>query len=189
MIANMSIVSRFLGYTDLDLDVAAIVRPPGDFHEDYDLHDWLEQLEDHAAWVQAMTRTFVDTGEDDPLIAQLSMLRHQRDQLDQNMRLLVTYMREKVTPRPYTLQQIATATGMSISGVRTFYDEKDSATLEQRITYAKTELAAAHAQQGTTPGKPTIPLAPGENSTINLAADGTAIPATRPDNNPDGDPA
>ncbi|UUZ58696.1 hypothetical protein [Nocardioides sp. B-3] len=57
------------------------------------------------------------------------------------MILPVAYMREKVKPRPYTLQQIANATGMSISGTRTFYDDSDVELLEERIAEARRVLS------------------------------------------------
>lgn len=40
------------------------------------------------------------------------------------MRLLITYAREFVTPRPYRLEDLAQSAGMSISGVRTAYDDE-----------------------------------------------------------------
>lgn len=40
------------------------------------------------------------------------------------MRLLVDYGREFIEPPPYRLDDLAQATGMSISGTRTAYDDE-----------------------------------------------------------------
>ena len=41
------------------------------------------------------------------------------------MRLLVAYAREVVGPRPYRLRDLAAASGLSVSGVRTAYGPED----------------------------------------------------------------
>ena len=41
------------------------------------------------------------------------------------MRRLIAYAREFVRPRPYTLADLAEAAGMSISGIRTAYDDDE----------------------------------------------------------------
>jgi hypothetical protein len=41
------------------------------------------------------------------------------------MRLLIAYAREYIRPRPYRLEDLAVAAGMSISGVRTAYDDDE----------------------------------------------------------------
>ena len=61
----------------------------------------------------------------DPVIAMLREARHRRDQADRDIRLLLAYARELVTPRPYRLADLADAAGMSISGVRTAYSAAD----------------------------------------------------------------
>ena len=48
-----------------------------------------------------------------------------RDEADRDIRLLLAFAREVVTPRPYRLADLAEATGMSISGVRTAYTAAD----------------------------------------------------------------
>jgi hypothetical protein len=41
------------------------------------------------------------------------------------MRLLIAYGRRFIHPRPYKLIDLANAAGMSISGVRTAYDDEE----------------------------------------------------------------
>jgi hypothetical protein len=136
----MSFASHLFGYTDSDVDLAAILEPPPppdctNEHGEYDA--WIRELEDRAAGIQLVTQ------EDgvDPLLHALENLRRRRNEIEQQMILLVAYMREKVKPRPYTLQQIADAAGLSISGTRTFYDADDVELLEKRIAFARQVLS------------------------------------------------
>jgi hypothetical protein len=73
----------------------------------------------------------------DLVLAALAGARARRDQADQEIRLLIAYARECVTPRPYRLADLADAAGMSISGVRVAYTAADAA--------AVTALLAAYA--------------------------------------------
>jgi hypothetical protein len=59
----------------------------------------------------------------------LAELRRQRDDIDRRMRQLIAYAREHVQPRPYRLADLAEASGLSISGVRTFYRPDDTDTV------------------------------------------------------------
>lgn len=158
----MSMGTRLFGYTEADMDVAAILEPPpassGGAVEQEEYEDWIDRLEERTAAVQFMTREHVTDEGDDPLLAGLEGLRRRRNEIEQQMILLVAYMREKVRPRPYTLQQIADAAGLSVSGTRTFYDADDVHGLGERIERAKQAVAEAHARSGTMPGKPTLPV-------------------------------
>lgn len=58
----------------------------------------------------------------DPLLTTLAGLRRQRNDLDAAIRRLLAYGREFTRPRPYRLADLADASGLSISGVRTAYD-------------------------------------------------------------------
>ena len=62
---------------------------------------------------------------DDPLLAALADARQRKEQAVRDMRLLLAYAREIVTPRPYRLADLAKAAGMSISGTRTAYTHAD----------------------------------------------------------------
>ena len=61
----------------------------------------------------------------DTLLAALTDARRRRDQADRDMRLLLAYAREIITPRPYRLAALAEVTGRSISGIRTAYTASD----------------------------------------------------------------
>jgi hypothetical protein len=62
---------------------------------------------------------------DDALLAALADARRRKDQAARDMRLLLAYAREIVTPRPYRLADLAQAAGLSISGIRTAYTASD----------------------------------------------------------------
>ena len=70
-------------------------------------------------------RTSWTEGGIDPLLSSLARLREQRLRLEADMRLLIAYGRRFTHPRPYKLIDLASAAGMSISGVRTAYDDED----------------------------------------------------------------
>jgi hypothetical protein len=61
----------------------------------------------------------------DPLLSALCDARQRKQQADHELRLLLAYAREVVTPRPYRLADLAQAAGMSISGVRVAYNQDD----------------------------------------------------------------
>lgn len=72
-------------------------------------------------------------GEDDPLLDALDDARRTMLEAEQHLRLLIAYGYEFVRPRGYTLAQLATHAGMSISGVRTAYDlENEGRIIEER---------------------------------------------------------
>ena len=87
----------------------------------------------------------------DPLLAALADAAQRRQQADRDLRLLLAYAREIVTPRPYRLADLAQAAGISISGVRAAYTKTDieqAAQLadgfhQQRIEAAVTSLLAS----------------------------------------------
>jgi hypothetical protein len=66
-----------------------------------------------------------DQFDSDPLLTTLAGLRRQRLEAEMTSRLLVAYGREFVRPRPYRLVDLADATGMSISGLRTAYSHDE----------------------------------------------------------------
>jgi hypothetical protein len=61
----------------------------------------------------------------DYILEMLRDARRRRDQADRQIRLLLAFAREHSRPRPYRLADLAEATGMSISGVRTAYTAAD----------------------------------------------------------------
>jgi len=70
----------------------------------------------------------------DPLLTALTEARKRKEQADHDIRVLVAYARELVTPRPYRLIDLAQAAGISISGVRTAYDRGDVETAARILT-------------------------------------------------------
>jgi hypothetical protein len=94
------------------------VNPP----EAYDdaLDDTLRRRKDYvdnlrAAW---------DAEDVDPLLTALTAARGEMNRAEHHLRQLLAYGRECVQPRPYRLEDLAGAAGMSISGVRTAYDDR-----------------------------------------------------------------
>ena len=95
----------------------------------------------------------------DALLEALRAVRLHKEKADQDMRLLLAYAREHVQPRPYRLADLAQATGMSISGVRTAYSQADTdqaaqvigADGQRHIQQATTALLA-HEERPTAPG-------------------------------------
>jgi hypothetical protein len=61
----------------------------------------------------------------DPLLVALADASQRKQQATNEIRLLLAYAREIITPRPYRLADLAQAAGISISGVRTAYTGAD----------------------------------------------------------------
>lgn len=66
-----------------------------------------------------------DEGGEDPLLTSLERARDRMLAAERDLRLLLAYAREFAEPRPYRLEDLAHAAGMSISGVRTAYDQDE----------------------------------------------------------------
>ncbi len=84
----------------------------------------------------------------DFLLEMLRDARRRRDQADREIRLLLAFAREHSRPRPYRLAELAEATGMSISGVRTAYTAADIEQVNAVITATYPGGLNGH---GTTP--------------------------------------
>jgi hypothetical protein len=72
-------------------------------------------------------RLITDEAGDDPLLTAIAEQRRIIADAERHIRALIAYGREFVTPRPYTLADLAKAAGMSISGIRTAYDHAEVA--------------------------------------------------------------
>jgi hypothetical protein len=114
---------------DIFTDVAAILHPiprPNSGEED---HDGFLAARDEAADEKQRTAQMLQDGwaygDQDPLIFALAKARRAKEEAEQQIRELLAYGRECVQPRPYTLGDLAAAAGMSISGVRTAYSQRD----------------------------------------------------------------
>jgi hypothetical protein len=75
--------------------------------------------------LEASLRLSWEEGDIDPLLSMIAAARARMLAAERDLRLLVAYGREFVHPRPYRLEDLAGAAGMSISGVRTAYDDEE----------------------------------------------------------------
>lgn len=128
--------SQSVAYTafmvaDICDDVAAIAYPLPDREEMPDgAYDGVWERREHMA---AEERQAWEEAGRDPVLARLDFLRGQLLEVEQEIRLFLAYGREFTHPRPYRLIDLAGASGMSISGVRTAYDEAEVEEVAQRI--------------------------------------------------------
>lgn len=81
-----------------------------------------EHTEGDRAELAENLRTARDEGGQDPLLTSLSRARDRMLAAERDLRLLTAYAREFAEPRPYRLDDLARAAGMSISGIRTAYN-------------------------------------------------------------------
>ncbi len=125
---------------DLVSDLAALLlplpaRPGSSAEDDLDEAAWSavsEQIYEERAELEESLRLGWDEGGHDPVLALVAEARRQMLDAERRMRLLIAYAREFVGPRPYTLDDLARSAGMSISGVRTAYDDDEVADVAAR---------------------------------------------------------
>lgn len=125
---------------DIVSDVCNIVCPipnrPGDDAPE-ELVDAFSAELDVAVAAQERLRGNIEAawegGDVDPLISQIASTRAEIREAEKRLRLLLAYGREFVEPRPYTLDSLAQAAGMSVSGVRTAYDNEEIFTVAKMI--------------------------------------------------------
>jgi hypothetical protein len=79
----------------------------------------------------------------DPLLLALRDVSQRKEQADRDLRLLLAYAREIITPRPYRLADLAEAAGMSISGVRSAYNQDDVERAAQLMAADECRIDAA----------------------------------------------
>jgi hypothetical protein len=125
---------------DIVDDLTDIVHPlPGPIPADADEnteagHDaWTAEVKDQRRVLEADLRLSWEEGDENPLLRLISTTRAEMREAEKRMRMLVAYGREFVEPRPYRLDDLAQATGMSISGTRTSYDADEVADVADRI--------------------------------------------------------
>lgn len=116
---------------DIAADVAAILHPlptpsPEEYAESPDVYDtWREDAAEEQQRIAEQLRRGTEDGEADPLLTALANEVAAKQDAEANIRRLLAYGREFVRPRGYTLESLAQASGMSFSGVRTAYDDRE----------------------------------------------------------------
>lgn len=88
---------------------------------------WCDQVDQERRHYEQNLRISCDEQDVEPLLAEIAEARADMIAAEKRMRLLLAYAREFVAPRPYKLDDLAQAAGMSISGVRTAYDDDEIA--------------------------------------------------------------
>ena len=106
-------ITTILTWPDLD-------SQPADVHGDI-----LAQAEAEQAELAEGLRVARDEGGEDPLLTSLAGARDRMLAAERDLRLLIAYAREFAEPRPYRLEDLARAAGLSISGIRTAYDDDE----------------------------------------------------------------
>lgn len=84
-----------------------------------------DEAENERAELAESLRLARDEDGDDPLLLSLARARDRMLDAEHDLRLLIAYAREFTEPRPYRLEDLARAAGMSVSGIRTAYDDEE----------------------------------------------------------------
>ena len=139
-----SMVTRDI-ITDLTDLTHPLPEPPGDGDEPDGWSALCEEVaEDREAFEQGLRLTWEHEDDFDPLLGEIGAARNAMLAAEARMRLLIAYGREFTRPRPYRLEDLARAAGMSISGVRTAYDDEEVAEVA-RLTGARRARRPAEA--------------------------------------------
>lgn len=127
---------------DIFADLGRLNHPlpehPGEGADEIELDVWndaaWESDRQRREYEEELRQTFdVAPQPYDPLIDELMRTRAEIRAAEERLRLLIAYGREFVEPRPYTLHALAQAAGMSVSGVRTAYDDDHINDVRKRI--------------------------------------------------------
>jgi hypothetical protein len=130
---------------DIITDLVNLTHPmptdyPGEDAHEAERDDWSDRCSEVDHERQKYERNLRLSWEHadgyDPLLSEIAAARREMLAAQKRMRVLIAYGREFVEPRPYTLDDLARAAGMSISGVRTAYDD-DEIIDAARLTGAK----------------------------------------------------
>ncbi len=111
---------------DLIDNITAVVARPYLEGQPADMRDAIAAAaEDERAELAGQLRLARDEGGEDPLLTLVERARGRMLAAERDLRLLLAYAREFAEPRPYRLEDLARAAGMSISGIRTAYDDDE----------------------------------------------------------------
>jgi hypothetical protein len=109
----------------IDNITAIVARPDHEGQPEEVRGDIVAAAEDERAELAGQLRLARDEGGEDPLLTLLERARVRMLAAERDLRLLLAYAREFAEPRPYRLEDLAHAAGMSLSGIRTAYDEDE----------------------------------------------------------------
>lgn len=104
--------------------------PPGEWGDEETWqagHEYDDEVRQREEYEEHLRLRLEHEGGFDPLIAEIEAARDAMLRAEARRRLLIAYGREFTRPRPYRLEDLARAAGMSVSGVRTAYDEDEVA--------------------------------------------------------------
>lgn len=125
---------------DIITDLVDLIHPmpegPADSDPDGFSARCDEVAEEREAYEDSLRLTWENQDDYDPLLGEIAAARDAMLAAEARMRLLIAYGREFTRPRPYRLEDLARAAGMSISGVRTAYAEDEVAEVA-RLTGAR----------------------------------------------------
>ncbi|MFD3841493.1 hypothetical protein ACFWWC_35335 [Streptomyces sp. NPDC058642] len=117
---------------DLIGDLAALRVPlpqPGDVTPEEFYPDALEEAEQARANYAFALEAQCDDLQEDPLLIALGNARAAREAADREIRRLLAYGREFHEDRPYKLEPLAQASGLTPSGIRTAYGSSEIGTV------------------------------------------------------------
>ncbi|MFD7879696.1 hypothetical protein ACFV5G_37375 [Streptomyces sp. NPDC059766] len=121
---------------DLIGDLAAIRIPlpqPADVTPEELYPDALEEVEQARENYIVALEAQCDDLREDPLLVALDNARAAREAADREIRHLLAYGREFHGDRPYKLEPLARAGGMTPSGIRTAYTSSEIQTVARQI--------------------------------------------------------
>jgi hypothetical protein len=122
--------------TDLSDLTHPIPEEPGGFADEDEAAGWRamadETISDREEYERRLRLSWEQEEDFDPLLGEIVLARRAMLQAEARLRLLIAYGREFTRPRPYRLEDLAGAAGMSISGIRTAYAEDEVAEVARR---------------------------------------------------------
>lgn len=145
---------------DIATDVAAILHPlpepsPEEYADSPEVYDtWREGIAEKQQRLAEQLRSDAEGSEGDPLLIALQNELVAKQKAEANIRRLLAYGREFVRPRGYTLESLAKAAGMSISGVRTAYLPVDVETVAKATGTKPRDGRAPEPTPGEPDGRP-----------------------------------